>query len=190
MSRRYAWLAAATAALLLAGAVPSAAAASTVPAALPTAGPAVPTAAATAPSSVTREGRMVPADSGKGRRIVYSRPDQHVWILDKDGLVIRDFPVTGRSDWPRAGKYRVFSKSEWSHSPTYGVSYRYMVRFTYGNAAPIGFHSIPVTGSGRPIQTEATLGQALGLGGCVRSAWTNATFIYRWAGLGTRVVVL
>lgn len=160
--------------------------------AVPVAGtaPATARSATAASDSVTREGRMVPADSGKGRRIVYSRPEQHAWIIDADGLVVRDFPVTGRSDWPRAGKYRVFSKSPWSHSPTYGVSWRYMVRFAHGNAAAIGFHSIPVNGSGRPIQSEASLGQALGLGGCVRSAWTNASFIYRWAGLGTRVVVL
>ena len=147
-------------------------------------------AAPAQPAVAARDHRPLPDDSGSGRRIVYSRPKQHVWIVGADGVVIRDFPVTGRSDWPRAGRYRVFSKSPWSHSTTYNVSYRYMVRFAHGRTAPIGFHTIPVGASGRPIQPESTLGQPLGLGGCVRSATPNARFLYHWAYIGTRVVVL
>ena len=134
--------------------------------------------------------RRLPKNSGLGRRIVYQRAEpQHVWIVNVLGKVVRDFPVTGRRDWPLAGRYHVFSKSPWSTSTVYHVDWRYMVRFAHGHSADIGFHSIP-TRNGVPIQSVGSLGQALGLGGCVRSASANASYIYRWAGIGTKVIVL
>lgn len=134
--------------------------------------------------------RKLPKNSGLGRRIVYQRAEpQHVWIVNVLGKVIRDFPVTGRRDWPLAGRYYVFSKSPWSTSTVYHVDWRYMVRFAHGHSADIGFHSIP-TRDGVPIQSVGSLGRALGLGGCVRSATPNAAYIYRWAGIGTKVIVL
>ncbi len=146
--------------------------------------PAAPRSAAWVPT------KKLPRGTGTGARIVYKRSvPQHVWIVDAKGVVIRDFPVTGRRDWPLAGAYRVFSKSTWSYSTHYGVAFQYMVRFAHGHSASIGFHSIP-TRNGHPIQSVASLGQALGLGGCVRSAKPNATYLYRWAKIGTRVVVL
>jgi hypothetical protein len=168
--------------------VPAPAGAAAVPAAgVPAAAPA---AAAASRPAVYVPTMKLPRGTGTGARIVYKRSEpQHVWILDVKGHVIRDFPVTGRSDWPRAGRYRVFSKSPWSTSTHYGVDFQYMVRFAHGNSASIGFHSIP-TRNGHPIQSVSSLGQALGLGGCVRSAKPNAVFIYRWAKVGTRVVVL
>ncbi|MEZ5115125.1 MAG: L,D-transpeptidase [Candidatus Nanopelagicales bacterium] len=168
------------------GLVSPASAAPSRAAAVPAA--AVPSAAAAAvPAKLHRK---LPRDSGEGRRIVYDRSKQHVWIVKANGTVIREFPVTGRSDWPRSGTYHVFSKSPTSYSPVYNVYWRYMVRFAHGNTASIGFHSIPTTSSGRPIQSVSSLGQPLGLGGCVRSADDNARFIYKWAGIGTKVVVL
>jgi hypothetical protein len=134
--------------------------------------------------------RKLPKNSGLGRRIVYQRAEpQHVWIVNVLGKVIRDFPVTGRRDWPLKGRYSVFSKSPWSTSTVYHVDWRYMVRFAHGHSADIGFHSIP-TRDGVPIQSVRSLGRALGLGGCVRSADANAAYIYRWAGIGTKVIVL
>jgi hypothetical protein len=133
----------------------------------------------------------LPARSGSGRRIVYSeRVPQHAWLVDAAGHIVRDFPVSGRRDWPRPGTYRVYSKSPYSNNPRYGVTFRWMVRFTFGHAAAIGFHSIPRYYGGKPMQTVAQLGQPVGRGGCPHSADANALFLYRWAGIGTKVVVV
>jgi hypothetical protein len=135
--------------------------------------------------------RPVPARSGSGRRIVYrERSPQHVWLVDRHGRVVRDFPVSGRKDWPRPGTYRVFSKSPRSWSPTYGVTFRWMVRFAHGRSAAIGFHTIPRYRSGRLMHPVAKLGRPVGRGGCPHSADADARFLYRWASIGTKVVVL
>jgi lipoprotein-anchoring transpeptidase ErfK/SrfK len=66
---------------------------------------------------------------------------------------------------------------------------RWMVRFTRGSRLPIGFHDIPRSRSGRPLQTEAQLGTYRSHG-CVRQATVDARALYDWAPLGTTVVVV
>lgn len=131
-----------------------------------------------------------PARSGAGRRIVYSeRVPQHIWLVNADGSVARDFAASGRVNWPRSGTFRVYSKSPRSNNARYGVTFRWMVRFTWGHSSAIGFHSIPRYSNGRPMQSLAQLGQAVGKGGCPHSADADAQFLYSWAGIGTQVVV-
>jgi lipoprotein-anchoring transpeptidase ErfK/SrfK len=65
----------------------------------------------------------------------------------------------------------------------------YMVRFARGRSLAIGFHSIPVYASGRPMQSEAELGQYRSAG-CVRQRHAQARQLYEWAPVGTPVVVL
>lgn len=135
--------------------------------------------------------RALPPGSGSGRRIVYTEQvPQHIWLVNADGRVERDFAASGRRDWPRAGVYHVFSKSAWGSNPGYGVTFRWMVRFTIGHTAAIGFHSIPRYRDGRPMQTLAQLGQAVGRGGCAHSADPDARYLFDWARIGTKVVVL
>jgi len=131
----------------------------------------------------------LPPRSGSGARIVYSRHFMHVWLINRANVVWRDFPVTGRADWPRVGRYRVYSKSRHTSNPHYHLTFNFMTRWAYGRHARIGFHTIPKR-NGHYIQPVSTLGQPLGLGGCVRMATVNARLIYRWAKIGTRVVVL
>lgn len=146
------------------------------------------------PTGVTRRIALalpLPAESGKGRRIVYSASQQHLWIVDASGAVLRDYPVTGRVDRPGPGRYRVYSMSRVSYNPVAKVSFTHMVRFAHGvTGAAIGFHSIPRWQNGAPLQTEESLGLALGRGGCIRQTVPNAKFLYRWADLGERVVVV
>ena len=135
--------------------------------------------------------RPVPANSGTGRRVIYSmKTPQHVWVIDGKGRVLRQFKASGRVDTPRAGTYRVYSKSERGSNPYYGVTFRYMIRFTYGRAAAIGFHSVPRTYSGALVHPLSQLGQPVGQGGCPHLAGPDAKWLYSWAGIGTKVVVL
>lgn len=137
---------------------------------------------------------VLPADSGTGRRVVYSKAVMRVWTVEADGTVSRTYLVSGRTTWdqPLPGTYSVFSRSGYTCSiKTPAICWRYMVRFTKGPEGDnIGFHEIPIdTRTGEPIQDVSELGSALS-GGCVRQATPDAQFIWGWAGIGTKVVVL
>ena len=65
-----------------------------------------------------------------------------------------------------------------------------MVRFAHTvRGGNIGFHTIPTYADGRPMQTEAELGQYRS-SGCVRQSEADAHTMWDWAQLGTVVVVL
>jgi lipoprotein-anchoring transpeptidase ErfK/SrfK len=131
----------------------------------------------------------VPDDSGEGRRVVYSLEDQMVWLVTEDGSVVANYLVSGRKGWPNPGTYQVFSKSPITRaylSPT--TTMRWMVRFARTANTNIGFHDIPLSGNGTPYQTLDELGTALS-GGCVRQSSEDAIRMYRFADIGTTVVV-
>ena len=141
-------------------------------------------------TTVLVEDAPVPAKSGAGRRIVYANRQQRVWVINADNEVIRTFPVSGMLGQPGKGTFNVFSKSPTSYSPEFaGVTFRFMTRFAIGrNGGNIGFHEIPVRNN-KPMQTVDELGTFKG-SGCLRSSTQDALFIYRWATLGTKVVVV
>jgi len=132
----------------------------------------------------------VPADSGSGRRIVYSNRAQRVWIIEGDETVFDTYLISGREDVPDRGVYEVFSKSEIAYAGHDGITMRYMVRFTYAESGlAIGFHSIPNTAGGEPLQTEEQLGE-FHSAGCVRQSLGHAAALYEWADEGTIVHVV
>ena len=124
------------------------------------------------------------------KHVVYARGDQMVWLVSADGTLFDSYPVSGRATWPVPGRYKVLSKSLRSQALAGHVWMEHMVRFVQpkGRAAT-GFHSIPVTWSGRPIQTEEQLGTFRSLG-CVRQRGDKAEQLYDWAPLGTPVIVV
>jgi lipoprotein-anchoring transpeptidase ErfK/SrfK len=137
---------------------------------------------------------IVPANSGSGRRIVYSKALMRVWTVEADGTLSKTHAVSGRRTWnqPLPGTYSVFSRSSFTcniNNPH--ICWRYMVRFTKGPSGDnIGFHEIPTDNrTGSPVQSVSQLGQALS-GGCVRQATADAQYIWGWAPIGTTVVVL
>ncbi len=137
---------------------------------------------------------VLPANSGEGRRVVYSKSHMRVWAVEADGSVSKTHLVSGRRTWnqPTPGTYNVFSRSQYTcniNNPH--ICWRFMVRFTKGPGGDnIGFHEIPTdTRTGYKLQSLSQLGQALSAG-CVRQAPADAAFIWDWAPVGTRVVVL
>lgn len=132
----------------------------------------------------------LPARSGDGRRVVYSNRLQWVWVVDRDGTVLRAMPVSGRRGVPDVGSYRVTSQSVKSFSLDFeGVWFDHMTRFALGpDGGNVGFHAIPRQ-HGKPMQTEEQLGSFQG-SGCVRMSAEDARFVYRWARPGTPVVVV
>ncbi len=148
------------------------------------------TTTTTTTTTVLVEVAPVPVRSGTGRRIVYANRQQRVWVINEQNEVIRTFLVSGMLGQPGKGTFRVFSKSPTSFSPEFaGVTFRYMTRFAIGrNGGNIGFHEIPVRNN-KPMQTVEELGAFKG-SGCLRSSTQDAIFIYQWAKIGTKVVVV
>jgi lipoprotein-anchoring transpeptidase ErfK/SrfK len=148
------------------------------------------TTIATTTTTVLVEVAPVPIKSGTGRRIVYANRQQRVWVINENNEVIRTFLVSGMLGQPGKGTFRVFSKSPTSFSPEFaGVTFRFMTRFAIGrNGGNIGFHEIPIRNK-RPMQTVDELGAFKG-SGCLRSSTQDAIFIYKWAKIGTKVVVV
>jgi lipoprotein-anchoring transpeptidase ErfK/SrfK len=153
-------------------------------------GAAMPAAAAPAANTSAATATGLPAHSGRGRRIVYDRAQQRLWAIDAQGRVVKTHRVSGRTRSPAAGTYHVFSRSLSTYSiDNPAVTWRYMVRFATGpGGGNIGFHEIP-TKRGQPLQSAAQLGQPLS-GGCVRQSHADALWIWNWAGVGTKVVVV
>ena len=152
--------------------------------------PPPPTPPTTQPPPPPPPAEALPANSGSGRRVVYSRSAQRVWAVEADGTVVKTHRVSGRLREPYAGTYQVYSRSMYTYSTENpAVKWRYMVRFAYGpGGGRIGFHEIP-NKNGVPLQSEAQLGQPLS-GGCVRQKTSDAEWMWDWAGVGTTVVVL
>ena len=148
------------------------------------------TTTTTTTTTVLAEVVPVPVRSGTGRRIVYANRQQRVWVINEQNEVIRTFLVSGMLGQPGKGTFRVFSKSPTSYSPEFaGVTFRFMTRFAIGrNGGNIGFHEIPVRNN-KPMQTVEELGAFKG-SGCLRSSTQDAIFIYQWAKIGTKVVVV
>ena len=132
----------------------------------------------------------LPPNSGTGRRVVYSRAQQRVWAVDANGVVIKTHRVSGRLYEPYRGTYHVYSRSLYTNSVNDpSVRWRYMVRFAYGpQGGRIGFHEIP-NRNGVPLQSYEQLGLPLS-GGCVRQTTADALWMWNWAYIGTKVVVL
>ena len=131
----------------------------------------------------------VPYLSGSGRRVVYSKNQMRVWIVDANNVTVRTYRVSGRFGQPTPGTYHVFSRSSYTCNIDHpNICMRFMVRFAQGPKGDnIGFHEIPKQ-DGVPIESDSQLGQALS-GGCVRQATADAIYMWDFAGIGTTVVV-
>ncbi|HET6627351.1 MAG TPA: L,D-transpeptidase [Nocardioidaceae bacterium] len=131
----------------------------------------------------------LPEDSGEGRRVVFDMSDQRVWLVTGQDEVRRTYLVSGSlTDNLDAGGYEVYSKSLDAIGVDDSGTMKYMVRFAHGAHAAIGFHDIPVQ-DGRKVQTAAQLGTPQSHG-CIRQLRRDAKVLWRFAPIGTTVVVL
>jgi len=133
----------------------------------------------------------VPADSGRGRRVVFDMGDQRVWLVGRRAgkeMTLRTYLVSGSvTDNLDPGTYSVYSRSLRAWGVDNSGSMRYMVRFAHGTRAAIGFHDIPVL-DGEPVQTRDELGSPQSHG-CIRQWRPDARALWRFAPRGTKVVV-
>jgi hypothetical protein len=138
--------------------------------------------------SQVRKPTDLPARSGAGRRIVFDLSGQRVWLVDRGGDVRSTYLVSGSlTDNLHPGSYKVYSRSRWAVGIDDSGVMQYFVRFTRGQNAAIGFHSIP-TKNGHALQTRADLGTPQSHG-CIRQALPDAIRLWNFAPVGTKVVV-
>lgn len=131
----------------------------------------------------------LPSGSGAGRRVVFSESAQRVWLVGADGTVESTYLVSGSlTDNLQPGRYDVYSRSRWAVGIDDSGVMEYFVRFTRGQNAAIGFHSIPTKG-GEPLQTEEQLGTPQSHG-CIRQRMSDAERMWDFADIGTDVVVV
>lgn len=149
--------------------------------------------AGTAPQDRLRRHAVDPAPpdrSGEGRRVVLDLSRQQVWLVRGTGSVLNTYPVSGGvGDNLAPGRYAVYSRSAHATSFDYTSTMRWMVRFTEGANAAIGFHDIPRTSDGEPVQSRTQLGTPLSHG-CIRQRPRDARALWRFAPVGTPVVVV
>jgi lipoprotein-anchoring transpeptidase ErfK/SrfK len=145
-------------------------------------------------SSVASTGKDVPPlpeNSGTGKRVVYERISQRVWAVSDDGVVIRSWLVAGsqyNNEVP--GTHYIYSRSEQSTAWNGRAILPLMIRWLQTDIGHIGFHGIPIhVSDGSAYMTEAELGQRLS-GGCQRQSNLDAQFLWAFAPVGTKVVVL
>ena len=111
-----------------------------------------------------------------------------MWLVDGSDAVRRTYLVSGSlTDNLNPGTFAVYSKSRWAVGVDDSGVMQYFVRFTRGDNAAIGFHSIP-TKNGRALQTKAQLGTPQSHG-CIRQALPDAIRLWNFAPVGTKVVV-
>ncbi len=125
---------------------------------------------------------------GSGERVIYDNTNNRVYLIESSGELAKSHLVTGRRGIPSAGRYNVYSKSRYAWAPYDGITMEYMVRFARGEW-PYGFHSIPIWPDDSPLQSPEQLGTHRS-GGCVRQEFDDAEFMFGWADLGTRVIVI
>ena len=131
----------------------------------------------------------LPADSGSGRRIVFAMGEQRVWLVGGSDDVRRTYLVSGSvTDNLHPGSYSVYSKSLHAIGIDDSGTMRYMVRFTQGDNAAIGFHDIPVLDHAL-VQGRDDLGTPQSHG-CIRQWRPDAKALWNFAPVGTPVVVV
>lgn len=129
----------------------------------------------------------LPKHTGSGKRVVFSQSRQRVWLV-KGKRVERTYLVSGSLyDNLDPGSYEVYSRSEQAYGIDDSGTMKYFVRFTRGDNAAIGFHDIPID-DGDLVQTKAQLGTPLSHG-CIRQNRPDAIALWKFAPLGTTVVV-
>lgn len=133
--------------------------------------------------------KTLPADSGEGRRVVFSEGRQRVWLVEEGDEVAKTYLVSGSIyDNLEPGTFEVYSRSEDAVGIDDSGTMKYFVRFTQGDTgAAIGFHDIPVL-DGERIQGFDELGTPLSHG-CIRQRRSDAIALWDFAPLGTTVVV-
>jgi lipoprotein-anchoring transpeptidase ErfK/SrfK len=122
------------------------------------------------------------------KTILVDISDQRVYAYEKGELIFSFMASTGRNHSTRVGHYKILDKSPKAYSDPWGFWMPYWMGIYYaGPNLENGFHSLPVLSNGvqlwgRKIGSPITYG-------CVVLKPNDMKKLYRWAGIGTAVVI-
>ncbi len=138
--------------------------------------------------------RPVPR-SGTGRRIVISQRQNYVWLVRSSGSVVAQGGIVDNPGYLRAGTYRSGSKCGRAAKIRNNSDASGRLRlhnFTRFAPCGIGFHQIPqYKTNGAQIHPDFLLGTNYKEShGCIRVSRAMSDQIWRFATVGTKVVVL
>jgi len=129
----------------------------------------------------TAKADPVPADSGSGKRVVYSLGERRVWLVDGAGKVQSSFPVQPSAVSPSPGDYTVYNTVAGPITGSDGTQIENIVLFS-GHPVVIGF-SAAVDGSmASPPPGKHT--------GGIRESVADSKAVYAFASQDTKVVVV
>ncbi|MYW02182.1 hypothetical protein [Streptomyces sp. SID3343] len=139
----------------------------------------------------------IPADSGTGKRVVYSIQENRVWLVSEAEISLRDYPIAPAPVKPTPGAYSVTIKTEEARKGSDNLTITHSVRFGYVQGIPLGFAAtdtpldkiaVPkstATGTAKP-KTPPAAQQSAG----IRSTPADGTALWNFAPIGTPVVVV
>ncbi|WP_406865412.1 hypothetical protein ABZO31_19970 [Streptomyces sp. HUAS MG47] len=138
-------------------------------------------AAPTGPAKPQKDPLAIPADSGKGLRVVYGLTEKRVWLVDAKGQATSTFKVMPSTVHPAPGTYHVTSRSNTVRGSD-GVQIEHVVRFTKVDDVAIGF-SAAVDGTlTEPDPARRT--------GGIRMKKADGNAMWMFATIGSKVVVV
>ncbi|NYI05951.1 hypothetical protein [Allostreptomyces psammosilenae] len=145
--------------------------------------PAATGSASPSPDASSTAPPPVPADSGDGKRVVYSLEQRRVWLMGAEGgeTPLATFTVMPSTVDPLPGAYQVTSRSE-SVTGSDGIPVRYVVRFTTVDGVTVGFSAAADGSTPRPDPNLRT--------GGIRQTLADSQTMWEFAVQGTSVVVV
>ena len=123
-----------------------------------------------------------------GKTILVDISDQQVYAYEGGKLIFSFVASTGRRNLTRIGHYRILDKIPNAYSDPWGFWMPYWMGIYYaGYNLENGFHSLPVLSNGVKLW-GSKIGSPITYG-CVVLMPNDMKKLYRWAGIGTAVVI-
>ncbi|WP_370414429.1 hypothetical protein [Streptomyces fradiae] len=133
------------------------------------------------PKQPAKDPLALPADSGKGARVVYALKDHRVWLVDAKNQVTQTFSVMPSTVSPPPGRYAVTSRSGAVRGSD-GVQIEHVVRFATVQDVSIGFSAAVDGSTQEPDPTKKT--------GGIRMKRADGDAMWTFASIGAKVVVV
>lgn len=124
----------------------------------------------------------VPADSGTGRRIVYSLGQKRVWMIDASDATRRTFAVWPGTVTPDPGTYAIGARNE-ATTGTDGVPVEHIMYFATKSGVSVAFSNAVDGSSPPPASPDARTGG-------VRTAKDDGKALWAFGTAGTTVRVV
>ncbi|MET8679826.1 L,D-transpeptidase [Streptomyces sp. NPDC004647] len=123
----------------------------------------------------------VPADSGQGKRIIYSLGQDRAWLVDARGAKAGTFPVWPGTLDPGLGNHQVTIRRP-STTGSDGVPIEHVIYFGTSGDVSIAFSAAVDGSSPKPVPGKQT--------GGIRLRSDDGTALWNFSAVGTPVVVV